>query len=277
MPSKELTTIDFHGAKLIALRGDAPETTLVAMKPMVDGMGLDWEMQRQRIARHPVLGSAPIKRQAQMPWDDQVREHVFLPLNRVNFWLATINPKLVSAEVRPKIIEYQTECADVLYQHFFAKATGMNAELSERDLHRLGGIIKSVVRRQQAEELAPLKQQVAALAADMRTVMDGFDPTQSVVRDYKPALQVLIDHSVPQKGRKPLVDSCSGRLRKYCLATERGNAMRISRESGRYLFHKDVIDLWLAAEGTQLIAAHKAKIVGQGVLPFRKAGKGEAR
>ena len=51
----EITKIQFHGADLIVQRGETPDTTFVAMKPVVEGMGLDWEGQRLKIERHPVL------------------------------------------------------------------------------------------------------------------------------------------------------------------------------------------------------------------------------
>jgi P22_AR N-terminal domain len=62
--TQNLTTINFHGAELMAIRGETPETTMVAMKPIAEGMGLDWEGQRQKIMRHPVLAPAACKMKA---------------------------------------------------------------------------------------------------------------------------------------------------------------------------------------------------------------------
>src|SRR3954469_3273163 len=83
-------TIDFHSASLIAVRGETPAETLVAMKPVVEGMGLDWEKQRRRLHRHPVLEPDLTFATVQMPGTEQRREWVFLPLTRLNFWLATV-------------------------------------------------------------------------------------------------------------------------------------------------------------------------------------------
>lgn len=50
---------------------------------------------------------------------------VGLPLSKLNFWLARIHPnKVPNPETRAKVIAYQEECADVLFAHFFGKATG---------------------------------------------------------------------------------------------------------------------------------------------------------
>ncbi|WP_448208575.1 phage antirepressor N-terminal domain-containing protein [Azospirillum sp. sgz302134] len=123
MSGFDLTTVDFHGARLVAIKGETDATTLVAMKPVSEGMRLNWDSQRKKLVGHPVLSVCTVNLTVQMPGDDQAREWVFLPLNRLNFWLATIHPnKVPDAETRIKIIEYQTECADALYEHFFAKA-----------------------------------------------------------------------------------------------------------------------------------------------------------
>lgn len=50
-----------------------------------------------------------------MPGDIQTREWVFLPLNRLNFWLATIQGgSIPDLGTRATVIRYQEECADVL-------------------------------------------------------------------------------------------------------------------------------------------------------------------
>lgn len=117
-----LTTIDFHGAKLIAVRGETPDTTLVAMKPVVEGMGLDWGGQHKKLVAHPVLAKGISITEIPSPGGPQ--SAVMLPLNRLNFWLATVQPDRVKdPDVRARIIEYQTECADVLFAHFFGKTS----------------------------------------------------------------------------------------------------------------------------------------------------------
>lgn len=120
----DLTTVDFHGATLIAVRGETPAATLVAMKPVVEGMRLDWSAQRRKLTDHPMLGTCMVLMTIQMPGDNQAREWAFLPLSRLSFWLATIQPSRVTdPDTKAKVIAYQTECADVLFAHFFGKTT----------------------------------------------------------------------------------------------------------------------------------------------------------
>ncbi len=124
--TRSLTTVDFHGTQLQAVRGEAPETILIAMKPVVEGMGLDWSGQHAKIKAHPILG-ATMEEFSMVAEDGKQREMACLPLNRLNFWLATIQPNKVPKVIRPKVIEYQTECADVLFANFFAQAATQTA------------------------------------------------------------------------------------------------------------------------------------------------------
>jgi P22_AR N-terminal domain len=81
---------------IITIRGDTPETTLVAMRPVVQGMGLNWASQFVKIKANPVLGPTVVTITT-VAADGKRREMDGLPLNRLNFWLATIQPSRVPA------------------------------------------------------------------------------------------------------------------------------------------------------------------------------------
>ena len=59
--TNDLTTVDFHGATLLAVRGETPAETLVAMKPVVEGMGLAWQPQHRKLLEHPILSQGIIE------------------------------------------------------------------------------------------------------------------------------------------------------------------------------------------------------------------------
>jgi hypothetical protein len=189
----EIVAIDFHGAALLARKGETPETTMVAMKPVVEGMGLNWASQFTKITAHPVLskGIAEIA----IPSAGGPQDMTALPLNRLNFWLATINPKKVpDPATRAKVVEYQTECADVLFNHFFAKAAG-----TALDARTVGGIVKAVTNKLLAERDEEWGRRFAILQAEIRTLIVEGDPRIAVV-EYRPMLDVLKDEGVVQKG-----------------------------------------------------------------------------
>jgi len=86
----EFVTVDFQGALLIAVRGKTPAETLVAMKPVVEGMGLDWEKQRRRLHLHPVLEPDLTFGTVQMPGTDQRRD-------KRKWWFCQISGQLAES------------------------------------------------------------------------------------------------------------------------------------------------------------------------------------
>lgn len=136
--------------------------------------------------------------------------------------------------------------------HLIAEDLGRDARSA------IGGIVKAVVPGLLAEALTSLLPGMVDrhLEADSRVVAIG----------YKPALAVLEERKVPPRRRRAFSQKVSARLRRF--STAQGHPYRISRETGRYLFHVDVIAAWLAAEGDSLIRTHVASVAGQGVLPF---------
>ncbi|MGH2342558.1 phage antirepressor N-terminal domain-containing protein [Segnochrobactraceae bacterium EtOH-i3] len=270
MTDRTITTIDFHGASLIVRAGDSPSTTLVAMKPVVEGMGLDWSAQFRKLERHPVLAKG-IAMMA-IPSAGGPQDMVALPLNRLHFWLATIHPTKVKPEVQERVITYQTEAADVLFEHFFGTrvagpAPGTELVLSEEAKGAVGGIVKRCAR-------AILREEFPALVASIlpKLVEDAMLRGGHVVStDYKPALAILKEKKILPKGRRGLVNRIVPRLIRHSLMMEK--PPRTSAETGRYLFHVDVIRNWLRSEGEGIIATAVAKAAGQGVLPFPAGGR----
>lgn len=223
----ELTTVDFHGAKLVAVKGATPAETLVAMKPVVEGMGLDWEEQRRKLHRHPVLSPDLTFATVQMPGDDQRREWAFLPLTRVNFWLATVQPgRIHNEDVKAKVIEYQRECADVLFAHFFAKAGGELPAKPDEITRRIDGIARTTVHKVTAIEkvvtlmahaLEERDREIGELTDIVKGLVKCADSRFAAV-DAIPALQVAVDAKVPVSGRRPIVRAISNSLARHCEA-----------------------------------------------------------
>lgn len=107
--SPVLASVDFHGQSLTVLTAASGEH-LVAMKPICEAIGLQWEAQLKRIKRHPVLSICMSVMDIQMPGDDQHRELVCLPLDYLNGWLFGVDASRVRSEIRERLIQYQREC-----------------------------------------------------------------------------------------------------------------------------------------------------------------------
>ncbi|ELW81959.1 antirepressor N-terminal domain protein [Acinetobacter sp. WC-743] len=97
--------------------GDEP---YVAMKPICENIGLQWEAQRQRIKRNHALSQGACMIKAPSKGGEQ--EVLTLPIGYLNGWLFGIDVNRVKPEIKDTLVKYQLECYDVLYKHFMPKA-----------------------------------------------------------------------------------------------------------------------------------------------------------
>lgn len=181
-----LTTIHFHGASLIVWRGDTPETTLVAMKPFVEGMGLSWSAQFVKLKNHPVLGKGISE--FEIPSAGGHQKMTALPLNRLHFWLATIQPnKLKCAIIRERVVLYQTEAADALFNHFFgarlAQGQGEVIEFGGDARKVLGGIVKRVVHKEITDVFQAMFEQALTAKLAEQNMMVRYGKTAGQIWD----------------------------------------------------------------------------------------------
>ncbi|MEB6680286.1 phage antirepressor N-terminal domain-containing protein [Acinetobacter lwoffii] len=97
--------------------GDKP---FVAMKPICENIGLQWEAQLKRIKRNHVLNST-MSIMDMVAQDGKVRNVICLPFSMLNGWLMGVDANKVKPEIKDTLIKYQLECYDVLYKHFMPK------------------------------------------------------------------------------------------------------------------------------------------------------------
>jgi hypothetical protein len=116
MAMNNVVPVEFHGATLIGLRHSG--TVYIALKPMVDAMGLAWGSQLNRLRRDAILSKGLFKMNIPLGAGGP-QEYVCLTLKRVAGWLFTIKTNMIkSPGVRAKVLMFQEECYDVLDQHF---------------------------------------------------------------------------------------------------------------------------------------------------------------
>ena len=114
--SKTYEIVPFHEYQFLALREH--ERVAVALKPMVETIGLDWSAQRKRVMRHPVLSEGVAITAIPSGHGDQ--ETVMIDLKMLPGFLVTIAAdRIVNAEVRERVILFQREAFQVLFDHFF--------------------------------------------------------------------------------------------------------------------------------------------------------------
>ncbi len=92
------------------------DNPVVAMKPICENIGVNWDAQRQRIQRHPVMSKGTVMITA--PSNGGTQEMLCLPLKMLNGWLFGIDSSRVKPELKDKVIAYQEKCFDVLADYF---------------------------------------------------------------------------------------------------------------------------------------------------------------
>lgn len=107
--------ITFRDTTLICLERD--DELFVAMRPVVEGMGLAWQTQHRKLMADSARFNC--NHMVTVAEDGKQREMLCLPLRRLNGWLMTISSSKARPEIRATVIAYQQECDAVLFRHFF--------------------------------------------------------------------------------------------------------------------------------------------------------------
>lgn len=112
----QLLSIPFHNQTLIAIEHDGQP--YIAMRPIVENLGLDWKSQHVKITEKFKSVVVMITTTGS---DGKQYEMLCLPLSKIAGFLYSINPSKVKPELRERVITYQEECDEVLFHHFFIK------------------------------------------------------------------------------------------------------------------------------------------------------------
>lgn len=116
----QIITVNFRGDDLYGF--DEDDGTFVALKPIVESMGMAWNGQYERVNRDPILSEGV--RMMRTPFTrGGSQEVICLKLELVNGWLFTIDAGRIKDEaVRERVLIYQRECYAVLYKHFYGRS-----------------------------------------------------------------------------------------------------------------------------------------------------------
>lgn len=127
----KIVTVDFRKDTLVAVERD--DGVYVALRPIAEAIGVDWSAQLKRVKSDPVLAEAVAV--IATPFGRHGQEETCLRLEFVNGWLMGIDARRVKEAVRDHLLEYQRECHQVLFRHFYGKtAAGAEQTQIEPDL-----------------------------------------------------------------------------------------------------------------------------------------------
>ena len=101
---KEITLVDNNGI------------AYVAMREIVEGIGLDWKGQHKKLTSHyQKFSCGHITTTGK---DGKKYEMLCMPIKKLNGWLFSINPNKVRADLKERLENYQEECFLALWDYW---------------------------------------------------------------------------------------------------------------------------------------------------------------
>lgn len=112
-PVFALSPVSFHGDTIFCITIAGQPFTPV--KTIIENLGLAWEGQRPKLhASKDRWGTMIIM----VPSESGIQQTLCIPVRKLPAFLASINPKKVRADLRPKIELYQAECDEALWNYW---------------------------------------------------------------------------------------------------------------------------------------------------------------
>ena len=229
----------------------------VAMRRIVDNLGLSWGGQRDKLNAQPQkFNCTDISTVAE---DGKIRGMLSIPVSKLPLWLACINPNKIKDKVkRAKVEVYQEKSAQALHDFWNQGLAvrddyaGLVTDLDPKVMQALGGMFKGIVHKSLTDILpAMVEHAMAEREIGIVHGLTAYDVSEMAgVTD--------------RKGLRGLGNFISHRLRRY--HAEKGVAVKI-RDYGNMVsvlvYDKMTCKEWLAEGGKQAIKEYVAERRGQ--------------
>ena len=135
------TSLPFHGQQIITAM--VAGVAYVAMKPIVENIGLDWKSQHAKlVSQSEKFNYGDI---TMVAGDMKKRLMGCIPLKKLNGWLFSINPAKVRDDIRDRLVRYQEECFTVLHDYWTKGAAIRKSETTVDDRTPLRGIVNRIM------------------------------------------------------------------------------------------------------------------------------------
>ena len=109
----KMMSVEFHGTELQLVEKDGQP--YVPMRPMVEGIGLDWKSQYRKLSANQRRWGMVMMT---TPSAGGNQDASCIPLRKLAGWLSSLEPRRIKvAAVREKIELFQDECDDALWQY----------------------------------------------------------------------------------------------------------------------------------------------------------------
>lgn len=115
METKVVASI--NGVNILA---SAVSEGLVPVKPICEALGVAFQSQNTKLKEHPIYSSV-VTLSLTTGADGKQYEMTCIPIEFLSGWLFSINPANVKEEAKKGLIQFQLQCNQVLFYHFFGR------------------------------------------------------------------------------------------------------------------------------------------------------------
>lgn len=161
--------VDFYAERLLVIENHLGER-FVALKPVVEALGLDWSVQFRRTQKDLVFDICVVPRATQIPesatdtalgrGQRRTQDVVAIPINQLHGWLCTLSAARAKPEIREKLVTYQKECYEVLHS-YFTRGQALNPRFNRPEFDRT-----KAIAGKQSMSMAPVAFSAISRAAE---------------------------------------------------------------------------------------------------------------
>jgi len=183
-----INTVPFHNHNLLLIEHNGE--AFAAMKPIVEGMGLAWGAQQQKITKNAKRW-ATISITDTVAQDGKKRDMLSMPVRKLPAFFASIHPNKVKPELRATIEKYQDECDNALWAYWNeGMAVNPRATISPAQQRLI---------QEKVNALAAENKAYGKYYGSIKTKFKVAKYNQLLVSDFDEALQVLDGVVVEEK------------------------------------------------------------------------------
>ena len=153
--------LSFNGKTIVLLCKDG--MWWIAIKPVCEALGVDYEAQRKAIYKNKILSQLPFE-QTVVAADGKVRKMICLPEYVIYGWIFRIESSAEGLE------EFQWLCYQVLYLHFHGSITGRKELIKHKAENqvKIDNLKNKVFANPEAQEMENLERQQKAIDRNLK-------------------------------------------------------------------------------------------------------------
>lgn len=179
--STEIVRVPFHGTELLTVEADGKPH--VVLRPAIEALGIDYATQLTKLKGRSwaCVGQRPI----QLPGDVQSRMHTTVDVRTLLMLLATVDEHRVAEHVRPLLVAYQREVADVI-ESYWTEGAAVRPGVTPGPQHEVPQTLAEALRlaADQLDRAEVAEAKVAEQAHEL-------DETHAYVDDIEPDAQAF--------------------------------------------------------------------------------------